>query len=116
MADACFALASAEISVMNLPAMARVTKIPQARLEELAETSPVFGPGALNYVKMGGLEGVWSDDPGAALDAALQESTIEVDGRTDRRRDVGQARGGRTMALSVSDRVRRDEVGTAPAG
>ncbi len=30
MADACFALASAEISVMNLPAMARVTKIPRS--------------------------------------------------------------------------------------
>ena len=109
MADACFALASAEISVMNLPGMARVTKIPQARLEELAETSPVFAPGAANYVKMGALEGLWSDDPGDALAVALHAVGVEVDGRTDRRRELGRARGGRAMALSVSNRVRHDE-------
>ncbi len=62
MADTCHALASAEISVMNLPAMARVTKIPQARLEELSATSPVFAPGAANYLTMGALESLWSDD------------------------------------------------------
>ena len=60
MADSCHALVSAEISVMNLPAMARVTKIPQERLEELAESSPVFAPGAANYLAMGGLESLWA--------------------------------------------------------
>jgi malonate decarboxylase gamma subunit len=112
MADACFALASAEISVMNLPAMARVTKIPQQRLEELAETSPVFAPGASNYVRMGGLEGLWSDDVAGALVAALRPDTsTKVDERTDHRREVGNARGGRTMALQVSQRVREDVIG-----
>ncbi len=110
MADACFALASAEISVMNLPAMARVTKIPQERLEELAQSSPVFAPGASNYLAMGGLESLWSDDPAAALADALRATSISDGTRTDRRRDVGAARGGRTMAAEVSRRVRTDAL------
>ena len=106
MADACFALASAEISVMNLPAMARVTKIPQERLEALAQTSPVFAPGAENYLKMGALESLWSeDDLPSALQAAL-ENTDTV----DRRRERGAERGGRTMALKIAERVRNDPI------
>ena len=109
MADSCHALASAEISVMNLPAMSRVTKIPQQRLEELAESSPVFAPGAANYLKMGGLESLWSDDPATALVEALRLRTrADAHGRTDHRRATGDARGGRTMALPVSRRVRDD--------
>lgn len=106
MADACFALASAEISVMNLPAMARVTKIPQARLEALAQTSPVFAPGANNYLQMGGLEAVWSGDLAAALVAALQAPVTD-----DRRRQRGAERGGRPLALTVAQRVRNDAPG-----
>ena len=105
MADACFALASAEISVMNLPAMARVTKIPQERLEALAQTSPVFAPGAENYLKMGALESLWSGDLAAALQGAL-EATDTV----DRRRERGSERGGRTMAMKIAERVRNDPV------
>ena len=111
MADSCHALVSAEISVMNLPAMARVTKIPQERLEALAESSPVFAPGASNYLKMGGLASVWSDDAAIALAAALNAPPAgEADGRTDHRRADGDARGGRTMALPVSQRVRHDAL------
>lgn len=111
MADSCHALVSAEISVMNLPAMARVTKIPQERLEALAESSPVFAPGASNYLKMGGLASVWSDDAAAALAAALRAPPdVEAGGRTDHRRADGDARGGRTMALPVSQRVRLDAL------
>lgn len=109
MADSCHALVSAEISVMNLPAMARVTKIPEERLAALAENSPVFAPGASNYLKMGGLASVWSDDAAAALAAALRATPeVAAGGRTDRRRADGDARGGRSMALPVSQRVRHD--------
>ena len=105
MADTCHALVSAEISVMNLPAMARVTKIPQERLEELAQTSPVFAPGAVNYLNMGGLENLWSGDLASALrDALHQHDSI------DHRRERGDERGGRTMALAVSRRVRCDAL------
>jgi malonate decarboxylase gamma subunit len=111
MADSCHALVSAEISVMNLPAMARVTKIPQERLEALAESSPVFAPGAVNYLKMGGLESLWGEDAAPALAAALQaKSPPDARGRTDLRRAAGDARGGRTMALPVSRRVLGDAL------
>ena len=105
MADACFALESAEISVMNLPAMARVTRIAKERLEELAQSSPVFAPGAVNYLKMGGLESLWSGDLAAALCDALRG-----DDTADHRRERGDERGGRTMALEVSRRVRSDAL------
>jgi malonate decarboxylase gamma subunit len=105
MADTCHALASAEISVMNLPAMARITKVPQERLEALAQTSPVFAPGAVNYLKMGGLDSLWSDDLAGALREALRGSDS-----ADHRRERGQERGGRTMALAVSHRVRSDAL------
>ncbi len=111
MADSCHALASAEISVMNLPAMARVTKIPQQRLEELAESSPVFAPGAVNYLKMGGLESLWGDDAAAALRNALSAPNVpDAHGRTDGRRAAGATRGGRTMASTVSQRVAGDAL------
>lgn len=105
MADACYALSSAEISVMNLPAMARVTKIPQERLEQLSKTSPVFAPGAENYLKMGALDDIWSGDLAEQLRAALQEKS-----GGDQRRTRGAKRGGRTTAPTVSERVRRDAI------
>jgi malonate decarboxylase gamma subunit len=42
MADACYALPAAEIRVMRLPAMARVTKIAEERLQALSQSNPVF--------------------------------------------------------------------------
>ena len=103
MADRCYALQDAELSVMNLPAMSRVTKIPLQRLEELAQTSPVFAPGAGNYVAMGALDALWSGDLQAALAAALAAGD---DLGHDGRRERGAARGGRLAALAVARQVR----------
>ena len=103
MANTCYALATAEISVMNLAAMARVTKIPPERLEMLAKTSPVFAPGADNYFKMGALDGLWSGDLAEALRLALQQRNTQ-----DRRRELGAKRGGRRMAQEIAKRVRGD--------
>ncbi|MGH8728577.1 MAG: biotin-independent malonate decarboxylase subunit gamma [Burkholderiales bacterium] len=104
MADACFALHEAEISVMNLPAMARVTKIAQERLEELSKTSPVFAPGSGNYFKMGALNAIWEGDLALCLKAALGSART-----ADIRRELAAERGGRAKALEVSRRV-RDEA------
>ncbi len=54
--DSCYALPSAEVRVMALNAMARVTRVPLERLEELSKTSPVLGPGAQNYLRVGALK------------------------------------------------------------
>src|SRR5258706_10363117 len=71
MADRVYALASAQIRVMDLKAMARITKIPQEELVRLAAQSPVFAPGAENYVRMGAIEAIWPEPSAALLDAAL---------------------------------------------
>lgn len=99
-ADACYALPEAEIRVMRLPAMARVTKIDEQRLAELSKSNPVFAPGVENYVAMGGVRSLWTGDLQARLLAALDDSPT-----LDERAADGAARGGRTLAAQVIERV-----------
>lgn len=103
MADQAYALPDAQVRVMNLPAMARVTKIPLARLEALSATSPVFAPGVDNFLALGGIEAVWAGDLAAQLQAALAQPPSG-----DRRRERGAAHGGRRDAAEVAIRVRED--------
>lgn len=108
MADACYALPEATIRVMGLPAMARITKVPEERLVELAKDNPVFAPGPENYLRMGGLHAIWHDDLAAKLiDAFATADPI------DRRNALGAERGGRKMALPVVDAVLKDGRATA---
>lgn len=99
-ADACYALPEAEIRVMRLPAMARVTKIDEERLAELSKSNPVFAPGVENYVAMGGIRALWTGNLQAQLLAALDDSPT-----LDQRAADGAARGGRTLAAQVIARV-----------
>lgn len=100
MADLCAALPKAEIRVMNLPAMARVTRQPEERLRALAAKSPVFAPGAVNYVQMGAIDGIWQGD----LAESLRDALSRAEG-TDRRSEAGLARGGRVLAKPIAGRV-----------
>lgn len=99
-ADACDALPDAEIRVMRIPAMARVTKLPEALLESLSQSNPVFAPGVANYLAMGGVRALWQGDLPAALREALAHAP-----RDDRRAQDGAARGGRRLAADVAQRV-----------
>lgn len=99
-ADACYALPEAEIRVMRIPAMARVTKLPEEKLAALSLSNPVFAPGVQNYVAMGGVRALWQGDLPAALRAALRDTPT-----TDQRAQDGAARGGRQMSAAVVQRV-----------
>ena len=99
-ADACYALPDAEIRVMRLPAMARVTKLPEELLAELSRSNPVFAPGVANYVAMGGVRALWQGDLAAALRDALQLAPTE-----DVRARDGAERGGRRAAAATVQRV-----------
>ena len=99
-ADACDALPEAEIRVMRIPAMARVTKLPESMLTALSAANPVFAPGVGNYVAMGGVRRLWQGDLQAALRAALAEAPVD-----DRRAIDGRERGGRRLAAGVVQRV-----------
>jgi malonate decarboxylase gamma subunit len=104
LADATYALHVARIQVMNLPAMARITRIPLERLEALSRTSPVFAPGVENFHRLGGISAVWSGRLAAQLCAALEDT-----GTADNRRALGSERGGRTHAGKAALRVRTDD-------
>jgi malonate decarboxylase gamma subunit len=104
MADKTYALADAQVRVMDLKAMARVTKIPHERLLELAAESPTFAPGAENYLRMGAIEAIWDTPSAALLEAALagqQAAGPAVDGRMAR----GAERGGRRLAAATAAAV-----------
>lgn len=99
-ADACYALPEAEIRVMRIPAMSRITKLPESLLNSLSESNPVFAPGVQNYVAMGGVRGLWQDDLQAALRDALANTPVE-----DVRAQDGAARGGRKLSAEIVQRV-----------
>jgi len=103
MADLCAALPEAEIRVMGLPAMARVTRISEERLTQLSKSSPVFAPGADNYLRMGGLDEIWKTDLSKCLNNAIEDIDIK-----DNRRMKGLERGGRMLADTVVQRVLAD--------
>lgn len=100
MADACYALPDSTIRVMGLPAMARITKVPEKRLTELAVSNPVFAPGPENYLRMGGVQEIWSGELAPQLQRALAEEHAG-----DARGALGLARGGRKLAQPVIDAI-----------
>jgi len=95
-----YALPDSNTSVMILPAIARVTKLPLEYLEELSKTVAVFAPGVKNFYQTGGLAGVWEGDLNACLEQALR-----ADQSTDRRAELGAQRGGRQLAGEVIRKV-----------
>jgi malonate decarboxylase gamma subunit len=98
-APRCFALPGAELRVMDIGAMARITRLPVERLEELRAQSPVFAPGVQNFWSLGIIEEIWDGDLRARLAAALDAEPTRT------WRDLGQERGGRTLAGPVSKAV-----------
>jgi malonate decarboxylase gamma subunit len=106
MADRAYALADAQVRVMDLRAMARVTKIPHERLEALARESPVFAPGAENYERMGAIHAIWREPSAALLEAAIEGLQSDRALRMrDGRSEIGLQRGGRAFAKLTADAV-----------
>lgn len=105
MADRIFALPEAQVRVMDLRAMARVTKQPLEKLQALSQGSPVFAPGVENYVRMGAVEAVWEGDLAQALVVALKTPATG-----DQRRARGAERDGRLLARDVAAAVAAGEA------
>lgn len=101
MADRAYALADAQVRVMDLRAMSRVTKIAHERLVELAASSPTFAPGAENYRRMGGIEAIWPAPEAALLEQALAIGVQPDDQRMARATE----RGGRLLARRIAETV-----------
>ncbi len=96
------ALPGAHPAVMDLPSMARVTKLPIEVLKAKAEATPVFAPGLDNMVRTGGIHVVWdANTPLAGQLAAV----LDQPARQDERDRLGAERGGRRKAAEIADRV-----------
>jgi malonate decarboxylase gamma subunit len=103
-ADACDALPEAEIRVMRIPAMARVTKLSEELLMALSASNPVFAPGVQNYLRMGGVRALWQAEQPSGLALGLRDALAHAP-TDDRRAKLGRERGGRLLAASVVEQV-----------
>jgi malonate decarboxylase gamma subunit len=106
--DHLIGLPGAEPSVMDLPSISRVTKLPMDKLKELAKTTPVFAPSLDNLAQMGAVAEIW--DPGRPLDEQLEEALAKASLK-DNRDERGAARKGRPMAAEVAKRVIAEATG-----
>ena len=109
MADRAYALADAQVRVMDLRAMSRVTKIAHERLLELAADSPIFAPGAESYVRMGAIEAIWPVPSARSLEEALAAERAAP--ASDQRQSSGLERGGRQLAAGITKTVQNAACG-----
>jgi malonate decarboxylase gamma subunit len=98
------ALPAADPAVMDLPSMARVTKLSREALEEKAKSTPVFAPGLSNLAQMGAVLVVWK--AGVSLAEQLEALLDNLPDPSDRRDVLGKERGGRLKAADIAERVR----------
>jgi malonate decarboxylase gamma subunit len=98
------ALPDAEPSVMDLPSISRVTKLPLEQLQDLAQSTPIFAPGIEPLFAIGAVTDIWAagDQPfGKRLAALLQQPA----GTSDSRDRIGLERKGRLLAKKIAERV-----------
>ena len=101
--QALVAVPGAEPSVMDLPSMARVTKLPLAQLTIMAKTTPIFAPGVEPLFLTGAVTAKWdAETPLAAQLAGLLEQDAVAH---DRRDEIGLERGGRLKSAEIARRV-----------
>jgi malonate decarboxylase gamma subunit len=97
-------LPGAEPAVMDLPSMAKVTKLSIETLQEKAKSTPVFAPGLQNLARMGAVHGTWNE--GISLADQLDTLLGSLSDAHDRRDTLGKERGGRLKAAEIAERVR----------
>jgi malonate decarboxylase gamma subunit len=97
-------LPGADPAVMDLPSMARVTKLSIEALQEKAKSTPVFAPGLSNLAQMGAVHVTWSD--AAPLADQLEALLEAMPDALDRRDTLGRERGGRSKAADIAEQVR----------
>jgi malonate decarboxylase gamma subunit len=99
-------LPGGDASVMDLPSIARVTKLSLERLQEMAKTTPIFAPGVDNYFVTGAVTEKWDAEKPLAdrLAALLSRPAVT----RDRRDDIGFERRGRLQAAAIARRVQEE--------
>jgi malonate decarboxylase gamma subunit len=103
-------LPGAEPAVMDLPSMAKVTKLSIETLQEKAKSTPVFAPGLSNLARMGAVQITWND--AVPLADQLEALLGSLPSARDARDTLGKERGGRLKAAEIAERVRELAVQT----
>jgi len=98
------ALPAADPAVMDLPSMAKVTKLSIDILQEKAKSTPVFAPGLRNLAQTGAIHMIW--DEAVPLVDQLEALLGNMPDMRDRRDELGRERGGRLKAHDIAERVR----------
>jgi malonate decarboxylase gamma subunit len=97
------ALPGADPVVMDLPSMAKVTKLSIQVLEEKARSTPVFAPGLDNLTRTGAVHLTW--DAAVPLVSQFEALLDRMPDASDRRGALGKERGGRPNAADIAERV-----------
>ena len=96
------ALPGAAPEVMDLPSMAKVTKLSLDVLKDKAKTTPVFAPGLDNLAQTGAVLDTWDE----AVSLADQlKALLAKPAEGDRRDVLGRERRGRPKAAAIAARV-----------
>ncbi|HTB41101.1 MAG TPA: biotin-independent malonate decarboxylase subunit gamma [Reyranella sp.] len=97
------ALPGAAPSVMDIPSISRVTKLPLEQLERLAKSTPIFAPGVAPLFAIGAVTQTWAaDQPFAPRLADLLRQPVPT---SDLRDQIGLERKGRRLAQTIAARV-----------
>jgi malonate decarboxylase gamma subunit len=97
-------LPGADPVVMDLPSMAKVTKLSIEVLEEKAKSTAVFAPGLRNLAQTGAVHITW--DEAVPLIDQLEALLRDMPDARDRRDALGKKRSGRLKAADIAKRVR----------
>lgn len=91
--------------VMDLPSIARVTKLPLERLETLAKNTPVFAPGLPFEPPIGAIAEIWDGGNLADRLAAVLDGPANA---PDHRDQLGLERKGRLKAAEIAQRIAQE--------
>jgi malonate decarboxylase gamma subunit len=97
------ALPRAKPSVMDLPSISRVTKLPLEQLQELAKATPIFAPGVEPLFAIGAVRQTWAAD--RHLAPRLSDLLRQRVAVSDLRDQIGLERKGRLLAQKIAERV-----------
>jgi malonate decarboxylase gamma subunit len=105
------ALPGAAPSVMDLPSISRVTKLPLEQLDRLEKATPIFAPGVRPLFATGAVTETWAaDQPFAPRLADLLRQPVAT---SDLRDQIGLERKGRRLAQTIAARVAAEAVAHA---
>ncbi|MEJ1963132.1 MAG: biotin-independent malonate decarboxylase subunit gamma [Gammaproteobacteria bacterium] len=96
-------LPSGDPAVMDLPSMAKVTKLSLEVLQEKAKSTPVFAPGLQNLAQTGAVQVTWYET--VPLVVQFEALLDRMPDARDRRDALGKERGGRLKAARIAERV-----------